>query len=1308
MGTHNGSCYLGGDHGPPGQGQDPSPPLRIPRKNGRQLSFALLVLALLMSAGLAGASPVRRDHRAQAAPPLTEMQEALEPDVTLPTSYMQIDVNYSQDWVRGVTDPDSSVHVTVRDAEGAVKDEAQLELDEDGFVVDCSDWYSGECSDIAPGDSIEVTNQTTGEIAIIDPIGAWRMAELSAADNTVSAELHADWLSDPVQAYCEVWPEFGDGPAPIGQLVDPDGGTLLCDFGGVAWDLEPSDTVMLLYVEPDGDRVYANPPWPWRRVNIAEDWVGAALAAGHTEQVSVLDSGLALKASANMSAGFSTDWGGEGYDTRPSDWVPDLPDIVPGDVIVFDTGAFTSEVKVGMITGTVDAETDKVSGSILVPGEVGYFPIECHPWGAWEAGIGDAPVVSSTAGADGSPGYTCSWDPATEYDVQPGQRIAVMYIEPDADRVIDVFSEPAAYLRLRAESASVPAPGGNVRLHLEVGNYGDADAESVTLEAQQDPAAGLLYLRDTSSLPLIIEPGKVTWDVGTLTPGTTTSFDVFFETNVASGTVLTSTVIAETTSYTSGEAWERMYAQLWYVQPNDAQLAIGKWATVARPAAGQELEYGVWICNNGATSSGTITVTDTPGPGQEITNWWGDEPGWKPAEFRPEPWAGEHPVVDPGACLTVHTVAMLGADLPILSPVTNTATLESVSDLTPDDNEGYWEGVVGAPWVNLTVTKSLSGGRLVPGGMLRYDIVVRNEGNIPSGPLTVTDTFPASTAFDSSWTSSSWGSTDLPPSSLTGTHAIWEVPALGPGQQLDMGLALQIASDAVTGIALINNVAVSSDAPEVRYDDNLSQTAHLLYALGPNLSVVKRAAWLDGEHIGYDVFFDNLGSTIISNVIVTDTLPAGTTVPGEIRTDLEDERILALEVVTGTVSTIALEVDQLFPGERHWMGFVAALEDAEGIDSFLNTVEITLPASDVQPADNAFGTQVDRPRPLDWVEVFVNDSSSSAISGGSPPGTDITVTTPLGSFFSWADPSCGGCWAVEDLGLLEPGDLLSVQAGTGAPLQLAVPDPFTAVADSQTDEVYGEARLIAYGLTDIYGDWGSNGMTWTDSDGTFGVALDNVPPGATGTVHIRDNDHTVPVFWARPFSTLDLLLEVNYGHDWINAPYEAGHDGIFTVTEGDGSTVKAAAALWSQVVSEWGGWTGFTTLIEDLWVPVHPDIVPGDWVYGEVDNGRRAEVQLGEIGGVLDIVADSVSGTITLPGPWETEGWCAVWVDGGPEMWFSLPAGGGGYTCDLGAAGWDLRAGQDIAVGYIDPAGHRVMTVFREEGYTVFLPLVMR
>ncbi|MFO7698583.1 MAG: hypothetical protein R6X16_15715, partial [Anaerolineae bacterium] len=942
---------------------------------------------------------------------------------------------------------------------------------------------------------------------------------------------------------------------------------------------------------------------------------------------------------------------------------------------------------------------DEISGTVVAPDAGTEVPVACQPWGAWDAGLGDAPIKETTAASNGSTPYTCSWDPATEWDVQPGQEIAVMYTDLSHNTIIDVFSEPAAYLRLNASSDSQPAPEGNVRLRLEVANDGNADAENVTVTAEQDPTDGLLYLSDTSGVPASEDVGQVTWTFGTLAARTSAAFDVFFEVNSGAGTVLTSTVTAETSSYTAGELWERQFTHTWSVAENDTRLDIGKWATVSRPAAGQELEYGVAVCNSGSTSSGAFTVTDTPGPGQELQHWWADQPGWQEVALGPDALTARHPVLDPGACLTLRISALLAADLPVLSAIGNTATLTGGDDQTPEDNEAYWEGIVSEPWVNLTVSKMPTGGRLVPGGVVRYEIVVRNEGNIPSAAVTITDTLPAGTTYDGAWESSFWGDTTLTPVQQDAAQVVWEIPALGAGREFHMSLRLAIGGSVAPDSMLLNSVAVSSAAAELRYDDNLAPAVEMVRAVGPNLRITKTAAWWDPEHIHYDVLLDNLGSVIVSDVVITDTLPVGASYAGDLAMSMEPEQIQAVKVITSTLyDTISVELTELYPGERHWMGYTVGVNDPSAGRWYTNTATITLPAGDTNPADNSFSTVSVPPSPLQWVETYVNDRGPSQITGGAIPGTEIIVTAPSGSYNAWADPACGGCWAVEDLGELAPGDALTLAAGAGAyPLSLFVPDPFTALADSATDEVTGRAGGLDYRLVEIYGDWGGNGMTWTGTDGSYLAGLDDIPPGGTGTMRVEEGEAAVWVVWSRPLSSLDLLLNVNYGHDWVDAPYEAGHTATFTVRESDGVTVMATAAgLTSQSVPEWGGWTGFYTSMGEPWVPARPDLQPGDWVYGEVDNGSEAQVQLGEITGVLDVAGDTVSGTMTLPAGADpiAGGWCAVWVDGGPEVWFDLPSSGGDYVCDPGAAGWDLRAGEMVAVGYVNTAGHRVMTVF--------------
>lgn len=162
-----------------------------------------------------------------------------------------------------------------------------------------------------------------------------------------------------------------------------------------------------------------------------------------------------------------------------------------------------------------------------------------------------------------------------------------------------------------------------------------------------------------------------------------------------------------------------------------------------------------------------------------------------------------------------------------------------------------------------------------------------------------------------------------------------------------------------------------------------------------------------------------------------------------------------------------------------------------------------------------------------------------------------------------------------------------------------------------------------------------------------------------------------------------LDLRVNYGHDWVESFYEAGHMAWITVTESDGVTVKATAELFTEPKDFWGGETGFQTQPED-WVPAPPDIQPYDWVFGWVDNGASAQVQIGDIGGMIDLEADSIEGTIYAP--WfsgEVGVECHPWGAPEPaEIKFdtTLPDGNDTYFCSW-AEEWDIQTGQDVGVG---------------------------
>jgi len=104
-------------------------------------------------------------------------------------------------------------------------------------------------------------------------------------------------------------------------------------------------------------------------------------------------------------------------------------------------------------------------------------------------------------------------------------------------------------------------------------------------------------------------------------------------------------------------------------------------------------------------------------------------------------------------------------------------------------------------------------------------------------------------------------------------------------------------------------------------------------------------------------------------------------------------------------------------------------------------------------------------------------------------------------------------------------------------------------------------------------------------------------------------------------------LRVNYGHDWVESFYEAGHEVVVTVTESDGVTVKATATVFTEPKDFWGWETRLQTAPDD-WDSEPPDLQANDWVYAQVDNGVIAHVQLGNIVGEVDSTTDSITGAI--------------------------------------------------------------------------------
>lgn len=343
--------------------------------------------------------------------------------------------------------------------------------------------------------------------------------------------------------------------------------------------------------------------------------------------------------------------------------------------------------------------------------------------------------------------------------------------------------------------------------------------------------------------------------------------------------------------------------------------------------------------------------------------------------------------------------------------------------------------------------------------------------------------------------------------------------------------------------------------------------------------------------------------------------------------------------------------------------------------------------------------------------LWLNPYSDSNMWGEAVPGSTVTVTTPLGEYNAWADPVFG-LWEMVNIGMIYPSDEITVLAGAGLqPLEFSIPDPFDAQVDTASDLVSGQIGGWDERLVEVHGYWEFgdleiNSLSNGDFEADYSSYGVDIPRGGRGHVAIEDTINFTEIVFQRPFYSLDLVLNVNYGHDWVEGYYEPGHTVWIDLTTGDEVTIKGQAELTSRVLPNWEGQPGFSTRA-DGWEPVRPDLVPGDWVFGDVDNGYESSVQIGAINGIPDADSDSIHGTIFVPGESEPlEATCEIWEEFGPVIHFVADPKGGAFNCDFSGAGWDLRVDHLVAVTYWDPDGDHVINTF--EFPRTYIPLIVR
>ncbi len=895
----------------------------------------------------------------------------------LVNSDLTLQVNYAQDWIEGDYEAGHTLALTVTDSLGAIKATATLTTgvipwwnDRTGFSTNLDQQWFPERPDIAPGDwvygMIDGIHASSVKVGALDGV-------VDTDHDLVTVTLQADWHDQVLGATCNV----ENGPNESFSL-DPDGGSYVCDFGLMGWDLLPGQNVWLWYTEPDWDQV-ANvvaDPAPRLRINT---WGDAYPAAGgnfmfHVSyrnegdgvaEATVISATLEGATYITDTSGLSHSGGGSGPivwdvgDLAPGDWVEfylfvqvtaDVGETVGNFVQIATANPYDTsnpwERESQWSTTVQENDTHLSLGKWSWTGDPApdtdiVFTLQvCNNGGTassattitdtldtaltlidwWSEHPGWEEVSSTAHGLELTRPSIAGWSCTQVYvrahvSLSTGHDPQIFNIagvsaandEETEDNIATWWgyvSDPRTNLYInKSWNRGQLVPGGKLYYNVGYGNNGNLPVAAtfrITDTLPVNTTFSSAYLNtstgQTPFTPTLVGNGYVVWEVDGLDPGYNFNFEVAL--NVAwdatPGTILTNIAAIEP------QPDEQTYddnVSVWVETLNAYGLNLrvrkeGQWndeGTLTRRAS-----YWISVENIGDIVVKPVVLTDTydslmhldGGIGVNYWRWWELQEDTANHMF-----TATFESLYPGESININFATLTDQDAPLPFGLifTNTAEISlPPNDIVPADNTDIVALTTGP---DLFVKKTLLAGDLLPGELITFSLTFGNgiEGWQwwwgMSGSAWLSDTLPAELEYVAS--AQHWcESTEWCPLTPTrdGQTYTWELWPLNSGEWNEIYLTVRIA-DTATGIDTFTNwVEIASTEPvsdtEPYYDNNIA-SADVVVDL-PYFEVGKEyeSTAVAGQPITYTLTVTNIGNSVGTGVILSDTIPAELSDPG--------------------------------------------------------------------------------------------------------------------------------------------------------------------------------------------------------------------------------------------------------------------------------------------------------------------------------------------------------------------------------------------------------------------------------------------
>ena len=411
-----------------------------------------------------------------------------------------------------------------------------------------------------------------------------------------------------------------------------------------------------------------------------------------------------------------------------------------------------------------------------------------------------------------------------------------------------------------------------------------------------------------------------------------------------------------------------------YISKDDGQAVV---------VVGDVVIYTIDYGNDGNQGATGVVITETVPVGSAFdaanstAGWTETAPGSGVFEFN----VGSLPADTMGSVAFAVVV-----DNPIAAGIDDLVNNVSIADdgangVDPDlsDNSATDVDVIDAE-PDLFVNKDDGVGVVTVGDLVIYTINYGNDGSQGATGVVLTETLPAGSSFDAANSTAGW--TETSPGS--GVFQ-FDIGALPSGTSASVAFAVIVDNPVAAGIdQLINNVTISDDGtngPDEDPSDNMDSDVDTLNA-NPELSITKDdgiGTLNAGDGTAYTINYANTGSQGATGVVLTETLPTGTTF------DAANSSAGWVETAPGS-GLFQFTIPSLVAGGSGSVQFAVVVDNplAAGIDQLINTVTISDDGTNGPEADFSDNTATDTDGVVAAPDLYVSksDGDASVTPGG--------------------------------------------------------------------------------------------------------------------------------------------------------------------------------------------------------------------------------------------------------------------------------------------------------------------------------------